>query len=713
MEGPIHDIGDRGASVMTRVRTLGLILLTLTGIYLYAFPSATIPYLGIVLGHIAGGLVFALVLLLCLRRLRQEGSVRNHRLDIHRHWNSTGNYPGVHRRDPAADSLVVCAHLYLRGRSPVPADHIMRDDRGWPIRSGALRFTALLLLTFLVGGSAWAAREVGWRGSYRIVNPAMPPESQDFEGQGVHGDFFPSSVRTNTGGRLGSEFFMASQACQRCHSDIYDQWNSSAHHFSSFNNQWYRKSIEYMQDVDGVKPSRWCAGCHDPALLFSGKFDTPIRKIVDTPEAQAGLGCVMCHSVSSVNSTMGQGDFTLEYPALAKLAANENRLMRALHDFLVYVNPEPHRRTFMKPFIKEQNAEFCSTCHKVHLDEHVNNYRWIRGFNDYDNWQASGVSGLGARSFYYPPQSRVCADCHMPVLDSHDAGNVNGKIHSHRFPGANTALPVVNQDQKQLDTVIKFLQNGILSVDIFGISPARKTPQTVKGAGASRPADIATTFAVGEEGETNSAPAEVELAPLTAPLDRVNAMVLPGEDYRVDVVVRTRKIGHFFPGGTVDAFDIWLELEATDDAGRVIFSSGAVDDNGKGPVDKGAHFYRSLQVDANGNPIDKRNAWATRSLVYVRLIPPGAADTVHYRLKVPENATRQNPSREPGSAIGNSRGSTLSLHSPGNALRERRRQRKLTTTANGLSRATLRKFPERSKPFRIFPSSLSPRERPL
>jgi hypothetical protein len=59
---------------MTRVRALGLILLTLTGIYLYAFPSATIPYLGIVLGHIAGGLVFALVLLMNVRQLRQQGS---------------------------------------------------------------------------------------------------------------------------------------------------------------------------------------------------------------------------------------------------------------------------------------------------------------------------------------------------------------------------------------------------------------------------------------------------------------------------------------------------------------------------------------------------------------------------------------------------------------------------------------------------------------
>jgi tetratricopeptide (TPR) repeat protein len=105
----------------------------------------------------------------------------------------------------------------------------------------------------------------------------------------------------------------------------------------------------------------------------------------------------------------------------------------------------------------------------------------------------------------------------------------------------------------------------------------------------------------------------------------------------VDVVVRTRKIGHFFPGGTVDAFDVWLELQAKDADGRVIFWSGSVADNGKGPVEPGAHFYRSYQLDAAGNPIDKRNAWQTRSLLYVRLIPPGAADVAHYLVQVPKN----------------------------------------------------------------------------
>src|SRR6185503_20043262 len=66
--------------------------------------------------------------------------------------------------------------------------------------------------------------------------------------------------------------------------------------------------------------------------------------------------------------------------------------------------------------------------------------------------------------------------------------------------------------------------------------------------------------------------------------------------------------------------------------------SGALEGGDKGPVDPGAHFYRSLQLDEHGNPINKRNAWMTRSVAYVRLVPPGAADTIHYRLQIHEDA---------------------------------------------------------------------------
>ena len=61
------------------------------------------------------------------------------------------------------------------------------------------------------------------------------------------------------------------------------------------------------------------------------------------------------------------------------------------------------------------------------------------------------------------------------------------------------------------------------------------------------------------------------------------------------------------------AFDTWLELRAVDASGRVIFWSGAVADDGKGPVEEGAHFCRAYLLDAHGNHINKRNAWSARS----------------------------------------------------------------------------------------------------
>ncbi len=88
------------------------------------------------------------------------------------------------------------------------------------------------------------------------------------------------------------------------------------HHFASFNNQFYRKSIEYMQDVNGTRSSKWCAGCHDHAVFFNGRFDRPIREQIDTPEAQAGLGCMSCHAIVHVGSSMGNADFRVEYPPL-------------------------------------------------------------------------------------------------------------------------------------------------------------------------------------------------------------------------------------------------------------------------------------------------------------------------------------------------------------------------------------------------------------
>lgn len=478
---------------------------------------------------------------------------------------------------------------------------------------------------------------------YIVHNPPTAPLSMYREGAGAGSLVFPSSAQTADGKMIRADFFLNSESCKPCHADIYNQWRHSMHHMASFNNQWYRKAVEYMQDVDGVKPSLWCGGCHDHALVFSGMMQThPIREIEHTPEGQAGLGCMSCHAIVQVKSTMGQGNYVMEYPFLDRLASSRNPYLQALASFAIKLDPKPHRQVFLKPFHKDpqQTPEFCSVCHKVHLDVPVNNYRWLRGFNDYDNWQASGVSGQGARSFYYPPKPQQCADCHMPMVASKDFGNIHGFVHSHEFAAANTAVPTSYGDRQQVAAVEKFLKNAV-TVDVFAL--AREPVESAKeisSAGPGGTPQLSSTFAVGEESSAGLAAAGVTslpVAPLVAPLGRVQAGIRRGDTVRVEVVVRTRKVGHFFPGGTVDAFDCWVELEARDNHGRIIFWSGEAADNGHGPVDPGAHFYRSLQLDAHGNPINKRNAWSTRATMYAHLIPPGAADTVHYRLKVPED----------------------------------------------------------------------------
>ena len=613
--------------------------LVVSAIYLYAFPQANVLYAGVVLLHALAGVVASVLLPLWLVRslsLRQgELLVRAGMVLLF-----LGSIPGLILICTGAlrtEWPLVYVHI---GVSLLGAGLIAAARSGWLSRHAVLRVAVVLVVSAVLAPAGRYLRETRWNQHGRIENPALPPATMNGEGDGPTGPFFPSSAQVYGGEKIPSKFFMESDSCKRCHKDIYNQWNSSAHHFSSFNNQWYRKSVEYMQDTIGTKPSKWCGGCHDPAVLYAGKMDTPIKQIVHTPEAQAGLGCMMCHAIADVKSTMGQGDFYLEYPKLHELAASKNPLVRTLHDFTIKLNPEPHRRVFLKPFMKYQTAEFCSACHKVHLDVPVNHYRWIRGFNEYDNWQASGVSGEGARSFYYPTKPQQCADCHMPLEPSNDMGNIAGKVHSHRFPAANTALPTANEDAAQLKATEDFLTSGSMTVDIFALTPASAPPK----AGAMAQHELATTFAVGEEAEakitplanSNAEAAAPVTAPVFAPLDRVQPAVRRGDTVRVDVVVRTKRVGHFFPGGTVDAYDTWLELKGVDDQGQTIFWSGMVEDKGKGPVEKGAHFYRSLQVDAHGNPINKRNAWATRAVVYVRLIPPGAADTVHFRMKVPE-----------------------------------------------------------------------------
>ena len=644
----------RFAGFALRLFVLALGFEVVNAAYLAAFDSATIFYHAMVVAHVVTGLFLVpLGLALGARWLRLRPLLRE--------WGA-----GL-RVAAAASALVAVAtalHLAVVGTATpyrtILTTHVVSSclallfavlaallagpAAATPARRAAMLLGAALACTLVVRGAdrIWPEHVA------KIENPTIPPLTAFDEGGGKTGQFFPSSVTTIGDRTVPDDFFLESKACgnKGCHPDITTQWDSSMHHFSSFNNQWYRKSIEYMQEVVGTGPSKWCGGCHDQSILLTGRMDTPIVQQIDTPQAQAGIGCLVCHSIVHVKDTMGQGGYVLEYPEMHKLVASKNRALHAMHDYMVRLDPGPHKATMLKRFHRESRAEFCSACHKVHLDVPVNHYRWFRGFNEYDAWQGSGISGQGARAFYYPDKPKDCADCHMPLVKSKDAGNRDGFVHSHRFPAANTAVPFANGDDVQLKITQDFLRANIVSVDVFAVtesaaSSGREAAASATGAEEDAPRaqamfpDVEEAMSAPRAGV--SGPGR-DRAPVVAPLDRAVPFMRPGGTYRVDVVARTRSVGHFFPGGTVDAFDVWLELKGEDANGKVFYWSGAIEDGGRGPVEAGAHRYRSLQVDGHGNPINKRNAWSTRALMYARLIPPGAADVGRFRVTIPGDA---------------------------------------------------------------------------
>lgn len=424
--------------------------------------------------------------------------------------------------------------------------------------------------------------------------------------------FEPSLARTATGNFIPARALQNDEYCMRCHEGIYENWFHSAHHFSSFNNPAYlysvRETRRKMLERDGtVQASRWCAGCHDPVPFFSGAFDDPNYDDVNHATSQAGITCTVCHAMTPGEHAVGNANYVIEEPIQYPFTYSQNRWLQGINELLVKAKPSFHKKTFLKPHHK--TAEFCSTCHKVHLPKELTAYKdFLRGQNHYDSFLLSGVSGHGASSFYYPQKAEAnCNECHMPQVAAEDFGARFSEklgamaVHDHFFPGANTALPWWRGEEKWVEHA-KQLLLGVTRVDLFGIRREGKI-----------------------EGE------------LIAPLGPDYPVLDAGGRYLLETVIRTTKLGHHLTQGTVDSNELWLQVTVKSGE-RVLGISGGLKPDGT--VDEWSHFVNVFMLDRHGNRIATRNAEDIFVPLYNHQIPPGAGQTVHYGLQLPEDLSQ-------------------------------------------------------------------------
>ena len=489
-----------------------------------------------------------------------------------------------------------------------------------------------------------AGKEKGPGGAGRRVADYAPPGYVPANYVPVTSPFFPAPTTTTTGDYLPTRVLtredqadpgplardldrygfavdtrIGAASCGRCHAGIVEQWAASAHRYASFNNPFYEATIVNMRaysansnpeidahvkafpDLAGREAkvkSKWCSGCHDPALMLAGQMTGEVDR--RQPSAQAGLTCLACHAIDQTHGRTGNGNYNVadaqEDPYLFADAADG--MGRFLHDTVLQARPEVHKQQMLKPYFR--TSDYCGTCHKVSLDTRLNGYRWVRGQNEFDNWHDSGVARNASRTFYLPANRRACQDCHMPYepVTAPDVSARDGRVRSHRFLAANTALPYVRGDQQTLARTEAYLRADKLRVDLVALR---------------RP-----------DGRVESL------------LDPATPRLHPGETVGFEVVVRNSGVGHTFPGGTNDSNEAWLELTLLDDAGHLLASSGRLMPDGY--VDPDAHFYHSLMVDRTGQPIHRRNAQDIVTPVYTRVIGPGTADVAHYQWQVPAQA---------------------------------------------------------------------------
>lgn len=452
-----------------------------------------------------------------------------------------------------------------------------------------------------------------------LAEPYMPFKAVGDANQ--HSPFFPATTMTATGGLLPARiithddlpdldafraetlakgfapnYYLGAQSCDRCHADIVDQWSASAHRFSSFNNPFYRKSVELTRQKVSKKSSQFCGGCHDPAIMLSGNMLKEIDPL--TPESQAGLTCLACHAIDETHNVVGNGNYNVhdktESPYIFDQA--KSGVTREIHDYVLKAKPTVHKQRNMKSVF--QKSEFCLPCHKVNLDVPVNNYRWLRGQNEYDSWHNSGVARNQPKTWYEPPTVRQCQDCHMPLEEAvlGDVAAEGGKVRSHRFLSVNTALPAIRGDEKTIKLKEALLQDDILRLEIFAVRR--------------------------EDGSLIMSAHDHDIS------------VNPGEEIQIDVVVRNLNVGHTFPGGTNDSNEGWIDFHVKSDSGSVFHNGKLGEDR---HVDPAAHFYKAVLVDRHGQRIAKRNASDIYATVYANVIAPSTSDIARYRFKVPED----------------------------------------------------------------------------
>lgn len=361
--------------------------------------------------------------------------------------------------------------------------------------------------------------------------------------------------------------------CIRCHVDAGAHWEASVHRYASFDNPWYRASIDEFREKRGRQESRFCAGCHDPLLLISGRIDGDVTPTDDL--AYAGITCLVCHTTESTRAD-GNGSYALsDAPVLLPDPADDEEIDR-------------HRAQLtMTPL---RSAELCGSCHRSFSGSEIGNEHHLPGIDDLGDWASSAYAGAATWHLASADQA-TCQTCHMPgepASPGEMAGVTDGTVRSHRWAASHTALLSQLGDEAAAAQTKAALEGAVV-VDV----------------GAVKSGTRRTLF-----------PRE--------------SKVRPSERLVFDVLLENRGVGHRFPGGIRDLQDSWVEVVVRDANGRTLASSTRAYGD-----DDAVFSLRATVLDGEAKPERLHRVDRFSTPAFDRTLEAHDARAVRYSMKLP------------------------------------------------------------------------------
>src|ERR1700677_1204258 len=409
---------------------------------------------------------------------------------------------------------------------------------------------------------------------------------------GTDKPFLPGNPSVEGNDFLQPGAFPNAKYCAHCHQQAYSQWRQALHS-NSFRTPFYRTSVNILPRTRGIEFTRHCDSCHNPIGVLAGAMTQKSK--VDRKFDSDGLTCTTCHSIQQLKSTEGNGGFVMGVPAVM-VDENGKRIPGEVPYDEILKHPERHSRAGMKDFYRP--PEFCAACHKANLPNPLNDYKFVRAFTVYDEWQNSKFSQRNPLTFY-SADFNTCQGCHMHRAQATltEYGAKAGFFASHRWLAGNTAVPFYYGFDEQLEKTIAFLKSGnFLNVDIVALKKANDEK-------------------------------------LIAPLGSVPVSLDPNNLVEALGVVQNKNIGHSLIPEVRDLYEAWVEFSVQDGAGKDLYHSGFLKPDGS--LDPRAHSFTNRPVNTEGKFVDNHKVWTIHSVAYDNSVQAGRSALVRYQFRIP------------------------------------------------------------------------------